>query len=100
MEPEVEASRSSSDLEKKTVDPIITLDELPTPSTPPPEEAVRVLPKKKKKLSFYMSNVFLGILSFLIALDATTLPVALPVRLSLSLPVFHPYAVWHLIKLN
>lgn len=89
MEPEVEASRSSGDLEKKTVDPIVTLDELPTPATRPPEEAVRVLPKKQ--LSFYMSNVFLGILSFLIALDATTLPVALPVRLSLFLPVFNPY---------
>jgi hypothetical protein len=89
MESEVEASRSSSDLEKKTVDPIITLDELPTPSTPPPEEAVRVLPKKQ--LSFYMSNLSLGIISFLIALDATTVPVALPVRLSLSLPIFHPF---------
>ena len=91
MESEVEASRSSSDLEKKTVDPIITLDELPTPSTPPPEEAVRVLPKKQ--LSFYMSNLSLGIISFLIALDATTVPVALPVRLSLSLPIFHPFDV-------
>jgi hypothetical protein len=54
MEPEVEASRSSSDLEKKTVDPIITLDELPTPSTPPPEEAVRVLPKKKKNTTLFL----------------------------------------------
>jgi hypothetical protein len=52
MEPEVEASRSSSDLEKKTVDLILTLDELLTPSTFPPEEAVRVLPKKKKTTLF------------------------------------------------
>ena len=66
MEPEVEASRSSSDLEKKTVDPIITLDELPTPSTPPPEEAVRVLPKKKKKYNSLSicRMCFLGSLAF------------------------------------
>ncbi|KAF4632900.1 hypothetical protein G7Y89_g5221 [Cudoniella acicularis] len=82
MESKTEESRSSTTLEKNpTVDAAITLVELPLQSTTPSPSSAQevVLAFPKRKLPFYMSNIFLGLLSLLIGMDATTLPVALPV---------------------